>query len=329
MGYLKIGGQNMANPCFLLCNTTGLEVQVNPIMSTAVFGSGWSNAAQVTNFADNQLTYEGPVEFDLQGNTTVWNHCKEWGITNRAYPKSVELSPDGSQVYSYTYANIANWDGVWCQSMSLRFAPDALSKASVTGVAIKRTSTFADLQYFDNTNGVGTPQSPVNPSPRNLNPIPGWNTTAQFLNKTTSLAGNPILSWDPTYDDTEYPIEVVDYNFDITNNTKIIRTCNGKRVPAAVLQGAQNVTGSATLYREGGVIDPVLMTDDGLNYSSSYWFADDTMFQVDIGGVFTVKVPYVLVTASTGGVRGQNETSTRTINFQGVGNGVVAPILFT
>jgi len=362
-GYAKIAGDNTSTApsatgpapgvvgstgltgYMLLANTTGLEVQVNPILSTAVFGSGWYNAAQTTNYADNQLTYQGPIEFDLQGSGNIWAVVRNWGITNRAFPASLELSPDGSVVYQYVYSAVANFDGAWNQAMSLRFSPEALTKASVTAVALKRIQIFNDIQYFGNVTGTGDgPQNPLNPSTtngRNLNPIPGWNTNAQFVhvnsitNPPTAVTGSEavtsITQWDTDYN-ADFPIDVMDYNFDITNNTVIIKTCNGKRVPSAVLQGTINTTGSVTLFREGGIKDPVQIDANAPppQEMPGYWWADSTRLLITIGGTVGMRVviPYVLITSSDYGVRGQNEPSTRVCNFQGLGNGLQPPVLF-
>lgn len=327
-GYAKIESS------FVLCNTTGLEVQINPIYSAAVFGSGWYNAAAVTNFADNQLTYEGPIEFDLQGNPTIWDIVRDWAILRRAFPKSLELSPDGSVVYQYTFSDLALFDGAWNSALSLRFSPEAITKATANAIAIRRVEVFSDLQYFDFDDGgpapktgVGTPLSPVNPptaptGARNLNPIPGWNSRAAFvINDTDSLevyAG----------EETDYKTEVMDYSFDITNNTQIVRTCNGKRIPSAVLQGTIDVTGSVTLYREGGIKDPVKLDVDEASGAADYVYADQTYLGINIGDTLFVKIPYALITSSDYGVKGQNEVSTRTFGIKGIGDGVEPPIQF-
>jgi len=316
-GFAKLGTD------FLLANTTGLDVQINPILSTAVFGSGWFNAAQTTNFADNQLTYEGPIDFDFQASGSILDFVRDWAVTERAFSKDLSLSPDGSVVYDYLFTALSEFDGAWNSALSLTFDPEALVSASATAIAIKRSETFADLQYFDNKFGVGTPVNPLNPSPRNTNPVPGWNAEAAFVTDGARWEDLPAFGYD-----SDFRIEMLNFNLDITNNTVIVRTCNGKRVPSAVLQGTINTTGSATLYREGGIKDPVKLLADGVTEAADYVFAEDTFFGVAIASTLFIKVPFALITTSDYGVQGQNELSSRTFGFQGLGDGVLPPIEF-
>jgi len=346
-GYAQLGGSAPGTGgVLLLANTTGLEVKINPIYSTAVFGRGWYNASAVTFFADNMLTYEGPIEFDLQGSTSVWNGnsstignsasgvtgLKNWAFNNRAYPQTVLLSPDGSVVYSYIYSGTpSDFSGAWCQAMSLNFSPEAMVKADVTAVAIKRTETMNDTQYMGNIYGIqgqGVQATNfANPSPYNLNPIPGWNSRAaflyngQYLDQFYAGLGSPSINGN-------YYVEVMDYNIQVTNNTVIVKACNGTRIPAAVLQGTIDTTGSCTLYREGGIIDPVKLQSDGVTYSSQYLITQNLSLGINIGGVLFVKVPYALISDTTYGVKGTNEVSTRTFSWKGIGDGANPPITF-
>jgi len=207
--------------------------------------------------------------------------------------------------------------------LSLTFDPEALVRASATAIAIKRTETFGDLQYFDNVTGVGTPVDPLNPAPRNLNPVPGWNAEAAFVTDGVRWEDKPEFGYE-----SDFPMEMLNFNVDITNNTVIVRTCNGKRVPSAVLQGTINTTGSTTLYREGGIKDPVKLLADGFTEAPDYVFAEDTFLGINIGNTLFVKVPFVLLSSSDYGVQGQNELSSRTFGFQGLGDGVIPPIQF-
>ena len=67
LGYVKLLDQ------FLLTNSTGLNRKIEPMMSEAVWGAGWYNAAKHTNYADNQQSFEGNIDFELQAQTDIWD----------------------------------------------------------------------------------------------------------------------------------------------------------------------------------------------------------------------------------------------------------------
>lgn len=223
LGYVKLLDQ------FLLTNSTGLNRKIEPMMSEAVWGAGWYNAAKHTNYADNQQSFEGNIDFELQAQTDIWNLVRDWLIEDRACSQSVILSPNGVVVYDYTIDPADPRTGVWARSASFKIDAESLITLSVDCVALKRTETvnviasFCESLRSNPANGI--PTNPLNPAPRNRNPIPGWNAAASVT------WPNAPSFWQEPNNLTGMVLKSADIN--LNNNTQIIRGCTGDTNPVA------------------------------------------------------------------------------------------------
>src|SRR6516165_12296912 len=125
-GYAKLSN------IFLLTNTGGLNREVNPILSEAVWGAGWYTGAQTTNYADSQMQFSGALTFELQGGLPkVWNLIVDWLVNWRVYPQSMLVSPNGLAIQSFQADSNPNGNtrgGVWMNSAGLTIDPAASIK---------------------------------------------------------------------------------------------------------------------------------------------------------------------------------------------------------
>jgi hypothetical protein len=304
LGYMKLAGT------YLLANSSGLNRVVEPLRSQAVWGAGWYNAATVTNYADNQQSFEGSVQFELQGNTTIWNLIRDWLIERRVFAKTLEISPNGltKQLYEQTNSDAAS--GCWMKSAAFSVDPDSLISINASLVALKRVESQVASDYKAIVNGPGLPSNPLNPSPHNRNPFPGWSAKA-----TITWPGAPAF-YSPS-NPTGMVLQKAD--FDINNNTVIIRGCTGESNPVMVLQGTMSVGGSMTLWRDGPIPDP---------YASGTPFtASGASIQLDFGSTspLSIQVTHVLLTSDAFDLSGQNSPTVRVFGFEGLGNGLLPP----
>jgi hypothetical protein len=308
LGYLKVADT------FVLCNTAGLNRVVAPIMSKAVWGAGWYNAASVTNYADSQMHFEGGVNFELQGEPVVWNLVRDWLIEQRAFPQSVLLSPNGQVVHSYLVEGGDSRTGVWLRDAAFRIDATSLVTVGANGIALIRTETVSGSAYKDGLRAnVGIPTKPLNPTTRNRNPIPGWNVQAEvtwpgapaFWNEPNALNGMVLQNADVT----------------VNNNTQIIRGCTGDPSPVAVLQGTIEVTGSMSLWRDGGIPDP--FGEEGT------FTSDDASVIFNLGGTpaLTMRIPNLLIVSDAYEIQEQNTPVPRTFGLAGLGDGVNPPFM--
>lgn len=310
VGYL---GYAQIADVFLLTNSTGLNRQVNPLMSNAVWGAGWYNAASVTNYADNQQHFEGPIAFELQALPAVWNLIRDWLIEERAFSQSAVISPNGSDVYNYTKDLADPRSGLWAKEASFSISAEALITVSMTSIGLKRVEVSNSQSYATQLrNNVGAPTGPLNPSPRNLNPIPGWYAEAEvtwpnapdFYDSTTNPTGMVLMS----------------SNVTVSNNTFVVRGCTADVNPVAVIQGTINATGNMTLWRDGGIPDPYAV--------QGVFTAETSSVVYNIGGgTFAMRMPNVLLTSDAYDVQGQNNPVTRNFGINGLGDGVNPPFL--
>jgi len=308
LGFVKLVDQ------FLLTNSTGLNRQVNPLQSTAVWGAGWFNAASTTNYADSQQHFEGPLDFELQGEPDIWNLVRDWVVEERACPQTVQMSPNGIVVYDYTVDASDPRTGVWASQAAFTIDATALITLSLTGIALKRVETVSTDNFKEGLKtNVGAPVKPLNPSPRNRNPIPGWNTKAD-------------VTWPNAPDFWEDPTELRGMvlqtaNFTVNNNTQIIRGCTADTNPVAVIQGTMGVEGSMSLWRDGGIPDPYV--PDG-NFT-----AENANVNFELGGApaLCFRLPFILLTSDAHDVQGQNTPTQRTFGMAGLGDGVDPPFI--
>jgi hypothetical protein len=319
LGYAKIGDPygSPSSEIFLLCNSTGLNRQVNPLLSTAVWGAGWYTAAQHTNYADSQMSFEGAINFELSGNASIWNLVANWLIENRAYAKSCTISPNGFAVYSYTLSNTDSRSGAWCKSCSFTIDAGALVTVAATAVALKRTESGATgTNYAANKRDPGNaPANPLNPDTRNMNPIPGWNVTA------TVAWPNSQTFWADTNDTTRLGMVLMKATVNVNNNTQVIRGCTGDLAPVAVIQGVIHAEGNMELWRNGGIPDPYGTPGNFTATGASIGLAIGSG-----AGALAMDLDHVLLTSDAYDVQGQNNPSNRNFGFAGLGDGTAPPI---
>ena len=311
LGYLKLENQ------FLLTNTTGLNRQVNPLMSRAVWGAGWRNAAAVVAYADSQMHFEGAMNFELQGEPAIWNRIRDWLIENRAYSKDVLLSPDGIVVYNYLTDPADPRTGVWLSQANLTINNNSLVTVSATGMALRRREIDSNVNWkVGLKTNIGVPTKPMNPVPRNRNPILGWNCKAEI-----QWPNSPAFWSDPG---NLLGMVLVQADLRINNNTQIIRGCTGNINPVAVLQGTINCEGSMNLWRDGPIPDPY-----GDSFNPGNFGADGASVIFRLGGApaLTCRVKHVLLTSEEHNLGGQNEPVTHNFGIAGIGDGIDPPFL--
>lgn len=305
-GFARINGNT------LLCNTTGLNRQIAPMMSTAVWGAGWYTAAQNTNVAESQMEFAGGITFELQGVAALWNLLRDWLVEQRAFSTSAELSPNFLVRYAYTRDPNDPRSGLWLNSCSFTIDHSALISCACDCRGLKRTETQNNFQFASaNLRGsTFTPVSPLNPAPRNRNPFPGWNANA-----AVTWPGAPPV-WTTV---TQTGIVLQKASLNVNNNTQVIRGCTGDQTPVAVLQGVMSVEGNMDLWRNGPIGDPyhVPGTFDPGNASVVF----------TIGGTFVMRMPYLLLTSDAYDVQGQNTPTNRTFGMAGLGDGNQPPFL--
>lgn len=340
LGYARVGppGPLGADSIYLLTNSSGLNRQVNPILSTGVWGAGWWNAATTTNYADYQQHFEGDLNFDLQagvgGQNAVWNQVSDWLVEQRVFPRSLELSPNGTTVFTYE-ADLAGDDaraGAWMSAASFTVDPEAIVTVGATLIALVRSETYntfgtykADLKGPNEGGGNdlpgGIPTAPLNPAPINRNPIPGWNARATLNFPTPSI---PLVNWTPA---TQDGFVLMNASINQNNNTQIIRGATGDANPVAVLQGTITVDGSLTLWRDGPIQDPYGTvpgdTNRAFTVSASSLVLEMGVFQA-VPLQFEVLQP--LLTSDAFDIQAQNTPTSRVFGLNGLGDGIYPPL---
>jgi len=320
---------------------------LEPIYSSSVWGAGWYNAAMSAHYADNAIRFEGSVDIELQGSDNLWNLLEDWIITGRAYPKSLDISPDGSRVYRYwtngAYGSNYTYRGAWNTSAGFSTSDGSFVTLSLGTIALDRDEVdpaggtdFTSYTYIATKTGVITgtcsdvfdDTNPLNPSGNNVDPIPYWRTKAELLRGTfpstvaTLFAGGAV---------PQSGIETVEWGVDITQNNVVLYTCNGSRLPTALLQGPMDVTGTVVLYHPNGVFDPVIGPAGGYSLTNPYLYAEVTWFRVTIerGTLDTVYImlPAVVVESDDYGIAGQTDLSNRGFGIKGLGGRCVQSTL--
>jgi len=308
---------------------------LEPIFSGSVWGAGWYNAATSAHYADSAIRFEGSIDFEVQGSDDIWDLLGDWIINSRAYPRSMDISPDGTRMYSYhtTGAYDANFDlnGMWNTSAAFSTSPGSFVTCSAGAIALDREETdpaggqsYSTYSYINNKQGVVADDcteladtNPLNPGGNNVDPIPFWRTDAQLLTGTYSapFAGGTV---------PQSGLETVEWSAEVTHNHMVLYTCNGNRLATALLQGAMDATGSVTLYHEDGVFDPILGPTHTGTLTSPYLYAENTWFRVTIprggaGSTIYIELPAVVVESDDYSIPGQSDVSFRTFSIRGLG----------
>jgi hypothetical protein len=329
------------DPLVILATGASVNIVLEPIYSSSVWGAGWYNAAMTAHYADNAIRFEGSVDFELQGSNAIWDLLADWIINERAYPRSLDISPDGARVYEYhtTGAYDANYDlnGAWNTSASISTSQGSFVTVGAGVIALNRSeedpaggTSFSDYSYILQKEGVVADDcaelgatNPLNPSGNNVDPIPYWRTNAQLLRGTfpTSSAGTPSA----LFAGGAVPqagLETVEWSVDQTQNHVVLYTCNGTRLPTALLQGPIDVTGNVILYHPDGVFDPILGPDHSGNLTQPYLYAENTWFRVEIpkgaNSVF-IQLNAVVVESDEYSIPGQSDVTNRTFTMKGLG----------
>jgi hypothetical protein len=308
---------------------------LEPIYSASVWGAGWYNAATSAHYADAAIRYEGTVDIELQlgASGNLWDYLAKWVVNERAYPRSIDISPDGARVYSYhtTAGYGANYDmyGAWNTSCGLSTSEGSFVTASLGVVALFRTeadpaggTNYSSYSYINQKTGViagncGTLSStnPLNPSGNNMDPIPFWRTNAQLLRGTyaTPFTGGAL---------PQTGTQTVEWGIDVTQNNVILYTCSGSRLPTAFLQGPMEVGGNTILYNPNGVFDPILGPANTGTLTTPYLYAQNTWFRVSIAhqtGSVYIEVPAAVVESDDYSITGQDAVTNRTFTVKGLG----------
>lgn len=317
----------------LLCTGSSVNLVIEPIYSSAVYGAGWYNAPTSAHYADGAIRYEGGVNFDFQASDDIWNFFRDWCIERRAYPRSLELSPDGQNIYQYyvsnnndevvEYDSVFNNKGAWATSFELSTSQGSAVSGSVNILAIYRTIGAGGDPYIDNREGYiyGIPANvttlrPLNPGQANIDPIPFWKTKANLY--TVADNYDPDLATPTPTAEVQATAETIQWSINLSNNTVPLYTANGTRFPTAVLQGAIDATGSCELFSATGVFDPV----------ATGRTAENTMFRVRIRtnaeSILTptyvyIDLPAVVIDSDDFGLKGQSDPVTRTFSLKALG----------
>jgi hypothetical protein len=325
-----------SDPIVVLATSATVNLVLEPITSQAVWGAGWYNAAEA-HYADNAVRYEGNIDLELQMGASggFWNFLHQFIVTARAYPRSLEISPDGSHVYKYlttgTYNTNYDTQGAWCRSANFSTSEGSFVTCSLGVVSIFRTekdpiggTNYSAFSYIKQVKGVIASDcsvlaltNPLNPSGNNVNPIPYWRTNAQLgVGTYPGPFGTVTLPQAGT--------ETVDWSIDITNNEKILYTCSGSRLPRAVLMGPMAVSGNVTLYHPNGVFDPILGPAGTGTLTSPYARAENTWFQVAINygteNVNTyIELPAVVIESDDYSIQGAENITNRAFALKGMG----------
>jgi len=328
-------------PVIVLATGASVNLVLEPIYSSSVWGAGWYNAG-VAHYADAAIRYEGTVDFELQGSENVWNFMEKWISNERAYARSLDISPDGARVYQYrTSAGYGvNYDtyGAWNTSASFSTSEGSFVTVSAGVVAFRRNEldpagglNYSNYSYIKQKQGViasscallGTTY-PLNPTsgspcdpPDNVNPIPFWRTQAVLCRDCTyggPFAVTPVA---------DTGLETVEWSIDVAQNNVILYTCNGQRLPTAFLQGPMDATGSVILYNPNGVFDPIIGPDGAGTLTSPYLYADITWFVVEItkdasGNHVYLELPAVVVESDDYSIPGPDAVVNRTFSLKGL-----------
>jgi hypothetical protein len=336
-GFVRIFSQGPATGTTTVVLATGASVNIvlEPIYSTSVWGAGWYNAATSAHYADNAIRFEGSIDYELQlgASGTLWDYMGDWIINERAYPRSMDISPDGARVYLYrtssTYGTNYDLFGMWNTSAGFSTSEGSFVTVSAGAIALDREEVdpaggtdFSDYSYILQKQGVIASDctilantNPLNPSGNNVDPIPFWRTNAQLLRGTYSspFTGGSL---------PQAGSETVEWNVDVTQNHVVLYTCNGNRLPTALLQGPMDVSGTVVLFNDEGVFDPILGPSGTGTLTSPYLYAENTWFRVTIGtggaNVY-IELPAVVVESDAYDIAGQDAVTNRSFSVKGLG----------
>ena len=268
----------------------------------------------MTNYADNQQNFEGSITFELQGIPSVWNLVTNWLINQRVTPQSLIVSPNGLVVQSYIANPADPRTGAWLNSAGITIDAEASIKLNCNVMALLRTETYSANTYRTVRVGPGIPTAPMNPSPYNRNPFPGWSAQA-------------VIGWpgSPSAFSQSNPTGMFMMGADATfnNNCQVIRGCIGLPNPAAIMQGVMTVEGTVRLFRDGTIPDPYSIPNTPFTASGASLLMNIGL----VNPIPQINLPSILLTSEEFTIQGQNTPVPRTFGFAGVGDGQRPPML--
>ena len=325
------------DPSVLLATGASVNLVLEPIYSSAVWGAGWFNAASSAHYADAAIRFEGTVDVEMQfgASGVIWDFLEDWIVSYRAYAKSLDISPDGARVYQYratgAYHSTFDTNGAFNTSAGFATSDGSFLTASLGVVCLNRQEVdpagginFTNYSYQLQRKGiigsdcaVFSTTNPLNPGGDNVNPIPFWRTKAQLL---TGVYGAPF---DASGVLPQVGTETVEWSVDVTQNSIWLYVCNGTRLPIALLQGPMDVTGSVTLFHVNGVFDPILGPTHTGTLTTPYLYAENTWFRVTISGgpsgdVY-MEVPAVVIEGDDYSIPGLDAVVNRVFSIKGLG----------
>jgi hypothetical protein len=310
---------------------------LEPIYSSAVWGAGWYNAASAAHYADSAIRYEGTVDVEMQKGASgvIWDFLQEWIVQYRAYPRSLDISPDGARVYQYWTSGAygATFDncGAFNTSAGFSTSEGSFLTASLGVVALTRNevdpaggTNFTNFSYQLQRKGVigsdcavFNTTNPLNPGGSNVDPIPFWRTNAQLL------TGVYTAPWDGSGTLPQGGTQTVEWSVDVTQNSIWLYVCNGSRLPIALLQGPMDVSGSVTLFHPNGVFDPILGPNNDGTITSPAFYAENTWLDITIeggaSGVTHMEVPAVVIESDDYSIPGLDAVVNRVFSIKGMG----------
>lgn len=318
-----------------MATAASVNLILEPIESNAVWGAGWYNAGKA-HYADGAIRYEGNIDVELSGNSQTWDFIEKWVSSERAYARSLDISPDGARVYQYRTSGAygVNYDtfGAWNTSANFATQQGGFVTCSLGVVAFRRNevdpaggTNYTNYSYIKQKQGVIASSNalfsttyPLNPSGHNVNPIPFWKTNAVLSRNDAGYQG-PF--------DVSYPadtgLNTVDWSVDVSQNQVVLYTCNGQRLPTAFLQGPQTANARVTLYNPTGVFDPILGPDGTGTMTTPYLHADNTWFTVQIvvdelGNQVFLELPAAFVQADEYSIQGPDSVTNRVFTMNGL-----------
>jgi hypothetical protein len=154
-----------------------------------------------------------------------------------------------------------------------------------------------------------------------MNPIPFWRTNAQLFRNTSGPSSD--FDMDPT-DLADTGLETVEWSIDVSQAHFVLYTCDGDRLPTAVLMGPQDVSGSVTLFNFAGVFDPIIGPSGTGTLTMPYLYAEATWFVVEIvkspdGSKVFFWLPAVVVESDDYSIPGPDSVVNRTFSMKGLG----------
>lgn len=333
-GYAKVSTGGDATTDYLILGTCDLSQSIELMPQSGVWGAGWYNASDSHHYSDGNLTYSGSISTELHATTTFWNLVRGWAIEQRAYSRSVSLSPDGVKIYSFISnqtpgdPNTFDNTGVWCDGADFGASPGGNISCSMNVKALYKTfSDTGEGGYLDNRGGVTTGAvfavtTPLNPDSNNISPIPYWKSNAELLRGTYPQTVAP-----------QTDLEVTDWQANVANNSTELYTCSGSRAARAVLMGPISSGGSITLYHPLTVFDPILGGEaiHGVVGTGTedvpFLNANNTRFLVTItttgASTVTIELPAVVINSDDGvATKDSSSVTTRALGIEGYGGRV-------